>query len=227
MKQIVFRDRAHAGRLLAEALAHHAGRPDVLVLALPRGGVPVAHEVARRLQAPLDVLLVRKVGVPGHQEFAMGAIASGGIQVRQERLLEALGISPETFEAEAAVQARELRRREEAYRGHSHRPVIEHKTVILVDDGIATGATIRAAAQALRQQQPRCIIIAVPTAARDSCVVLAPLVDEIVTLSRPADFCGVGQWYEDFTQTSDAEVTRLLAQHPARMPLPRVAAPAG
>lgn len=227
MKEVVFHDRAHAGRLLGEALAKYAGQPDLLILALPRGGVPVAHEVARRLQAPLDVLVVRKVGVPGHEEFAMGAIASGGIQVRESMVLEALGIPEEAFAAEAAVQARELRRRELAYRGDSTLPVIEGKTVILVDDGIATGATIRAAAEALRQQRPRRLVIAAPTAARDSCATLAPQADEIVTVSRPAEFRGVSQWYEDFSQTPDAEVTRLLALHPPQTPWQREGAMAG
>lgn len=227
MTEIVFKDRAHAGRLLGEALAKYAGQPDVIVLALPRGGVPVAHEVALRLNAPLDVLVVRKVGVPGHEEFAMGAIASGGIQVRQDMVIEALGISAEAFDAEAAAQAKELRRRELAYRGHSGLPVIEDRTVILVDDGIATGATLRAAAQALRQQHPRRIVIAAPAAARDSCATLAPLVEEIVTVTRPAEFRGVSQWYEDFSQTSDAEVTRLLARHAPQTPWQREGALAG
>lgn len=212
MMPLVFRDRVHAGQLLAEALMKYANRDDVLVLGLPRGGVPVAYEVANQLHAPLDVLIVRKLGVPDNEELAMGAIASGGVKVLNSTVVRAFGIPPDVIEQAVATQSKELRRRELAYRGHTGAPEIKGRIVILVDDGIATGSTIRAAVQALRQQHPKQVIIAVPTAAPDSCEGLEPIVDDLVTLMRPEDFRGVGQWYEDFPQTSDAEVTQLLAR---------------
>jgi len=212
MKNLVFRNRVHAGQLLAEALMKYVDRDDVIVLGLPRGGVPVAYEVAKKLHAPLDVLVVRKLGVPGYEELAMGAIASGGVQVIHHDVMRAMGIPRAAFEAEAASQGEELRRRELVYRGHAGVPDIANKTVILVDDGIATGSTIRAAVQALRPQHPKQIIIAVPTAASDSCADLDPIVDDLVALLTPENFRGVGQWYEDFSQTTDAEVTQLLAK---------------
>lgn len=211
MKPPAFSNRSHAGSLLAEALLQHAGRPDVIVLALPRGGVPVACEIARKLNAPLDVLVVRKLGVPGYAELAMGAIASGGVQVIDHDMMRALGIPRAALEAEAAVQWQELHRRELAYRGHSAAPPVSGKTVILVDDGIATGSTLRAAVQALRQQHPQQIIIAAPVASRDACADLKPLVDGLQVLETPADFRGVSQVYEDFTQTTDDEVIQALA----------------
>lgn len=211
MNRPLFRNRAHAGKLLAEALMRHADNKEVLVLGLPRGGVPVAHEVARRLHVPLDVLVVRKLGVPGYAELAMGAVASGSIQVVDHDIMRALGIPRAALEAETAVQMKELRRRELAYRGHAGTPEVAGRTIILIDDGIATGSTIRAAVEALRQQQPGRIIIAVPVAAHDSCARLKPLVDELVVLETPEDFRGVGQWYEDFSQTTDEEVTQALA----------------
>lgn len=212
MMPLVFRDRVHAGQLLAEALMKYANRDDVLVLGLPRGGVPVAYEVASQLHAPLDVLIVRKLGVPDNEELAMGAIASGGVKVLNSAVVRTFGIPPDVIEQAVATQSKELRRRELAYRGHTGAPEIKGRIVILVDDGIATGSTIRAAVQALRQQHPKQVIIAVPTAAPDSCENLEPIVDDLVTLMRPEDFRGVGQWYEDFSQTSDAEVTQLLAR---------------
>jgi putative phosphoribosyl transferase len=212
MREMMFKDRKHAGKLLAGALTKFANRGDVIVLGLPRGGVPVAYEVARELDAPLDVMVVRKLGVPGWEELAMGAIASGGIRVLNERVIEAAGISPDLIDEAAAAEIQELHRREMTYRGHTGAPDVRHKTVILVDDGIATGATIRAAVLALRQQGPARIVIAVPTAAADSCSMLEPLVDELVTLSKPMYFRAVGQWYEDFRQTTDAEVKWLLAR---------------
>jgi putative phosphoribosyl transferase len=212
MKEMVFRDRVHAGRLLAEGLAKYAGRDDVIVLGLPRGGVPVAFEVARKLRAPLDVIVVRKLGVPGWEELAMGAIASGGVRVINHDVVRAAAISQEAIEATAAAQLKELHRRELAYRGHTGTPEIADKVVILVDDGIATGSTIRAAVQALRQQKPKQLIIAVPTAAAESCATLEPMVDEFVALVVPHEFRAVGQWYENFSQTTDAEVTQLLAR---------------
>lgn len=212
MKELVFRNRTHAGQLLAESLTKYADRDDVIVLGLPRGGVPVAYEVAKSLHVPLDVLVVRKLGVPGYEELAMGAIASGGVQVVHHDVMRAMGIPRAELEAEAAVQLKELHRRELAYRGHTGTPEIEGRIVILVDDGIATGYTLRAAVQALRQQRPKQLIIAVPTAAPDSCAELRPMVDELIALMTPAAFRGVGQWYEDFSQTTDAEVTQLLAK---------------
>jgi putative phosphoribosyl transferase len=174
--------------------------------------VPVAAEVAKKLHSPLDVLVVRKLGVPGYEELAMGAIASGGVQVIHHAVMRAMGIPRAALEAEAAVQLKELHRRELAYRGHTGTPEIKGRIVILVDDGIATGSTIRAAVEALRQQHPKQIIIAVPVAAPDSCADLEPMVDDLISLMKPDDFRGVGQWYEDFSQTTDAEVTQLLAK---------------
>lgn len=217
MKELIFRSRAHAGQLLAAALMHYAKRTDVIVLGLPRGGVPVAFEVAQQLQAPLDVLAVRKLGVPGYEELAMGAIASGGVQVVHHDVMRALSIPRAALEAEAVLQRQELQRRELAYRGHAGAPAITGKSVILVDDGIATGSTIRAALQVLRQQSPKHIIIAVPTVARDSYVMLKSLVDELIGLVIPADFRSVGQWYDDFAQTTDEQVADFMDR--ARTPV--------
>lgn len=210
MKDIIFADREHAGQLLAAALKKYADQPDVIILGLPRGGVPVAYEVAKRLHAPLDVMVVRKLGVPGWEELAMGAVASGGVRVINEEVVRGSSITPEAIERVAAAELEELHRREIAFRGHAGAPDVKGKTVILVDDGIATGSTIRAAVEALHQQEPARIIIAVPTAAADSCDTLAPMVDELVVLVRPIYFHAVGQWYEDFRQTTDAEVKRLI-----------------
>ena len=210
MNELIFKDRVHAGRLLADALSEYADRDGVVVLGLPRGGVPVAFEVAKKLHAPLDVLVVRKLGVPGWEELAMGAIASGGVRVINERVVRQAGISPEAIEEVASAQWRELRRREAAYRGHEGTPEVEGKTVILVDDGIATGATVRAAVQSLKQQGAEAVVIAVPTASTDARDLLEPMVDEFVALITPEGFRAVAQWYEDFDQTTDAEVTRLL-----------------
>lgn len=212
MNEIIFNNRVHAGQLLAKALMQHAGREDVIVLGLPRGGVPVAYEVAKRLHVPLDVLVVRKLGVPGHEELAMGAIASGGARVIHDAVVRGLAIPSAVLEAVAAVQGRELRRRELAYRGHAGAPAVAGKVIILVDDGIATGSTIRAAVQALRQQKPKRIVIAVPTAAPDTCAELESMADEVVALMKPQNFRSVGQWYEDFPQTTDDEVRQLLAE---------------
>lgn len=212
MNEFLFADRAQAGQLLAKALGKYAGRNDVIVLALPRGGVPVGYEVAKQLHAPLDVMVVRKLGVPGWEELAMGAIASGGVRVINEEVVRSSNIRPESIERVAAAELQELQRRETAYRGHTGAPEVRGKTVILVDDGIATGSTIRAAVEALRQQGPAKIVIAVPTAAPDSCERLAPLVDELVALMRPFYFHAVGQWYENFQQTTDAEVRQLMTE---------------
>ncbi|HXG48124.1 MAG TPA: phosphoribosyltransferase [Methylomirabilota bacterium] len=205
-----FRDRKQAGQLLADALSKYANRNDVIVLGLPRGGVPVAWEVARKLNAPLDVFVVRKLGVPGHRELAMGAIATGGVRVLNEEVVEQLGISPGTIDAVAAEEQKELARRECAYRGHDGAPQLRGKIVILVDDGLATGSTMRAAVRAVRKQQPARVVVAVPTAAASSCFSLEREADEVVALMTPEDFYAVGQWYEDFSQTSDAEVAALL-----------------
>ncbi|MES2467935.1 MAG: phosphoribosyltransferase [Verrucomicrobiota bacterium] len=212
MKVTHFRDRVHAGQLLAGELMQYADREDVIVLGLPRGGVPVACEVAKKLHAPVDVLVVRKLGMPGWEELAMGAIASGGVRVLNQDVVRSAGITQAAIEAAVTRESRELQRRELAYRGHTGVPEIEDKTVILVDDGIATGSTVKAAVQALRQQEPARIIIAVPTAAPDACAMLEPMVDELVVLLQPDEFRAVGQWYEDFSQTTDAEVTQWLAK---------------
>jgi predicted phosphoribosyltransferase len=209
-----FRDRIDAGQQLARKLTKYAHRPDVIVLALPRGGVPVGYEVARALHVPLDVFVVRKLGVPGHEELAMGAIASGGVRVLNDDVVGALGISAETVDAVAARESRELERRERAFRAGRAPPAVAGRTVLLVDDGIATGATMGAAIEALRHLQAGRVVIAVPTAALASVEAMREKVDEVVALMTPADFFGVGQWYADFSQTSDQEVCDLLAAQP-------------
>lgn len=205
-----YRDRADAGRYLAGKLADHAGRPDVLVLALPRGGVPVAFEVARGLGAPLDVFLVRKLGVPGHEELALGAIATGGVRLLNADVVNGLRIPPEVIDRVAATERVELNRREREYRGDRPPPETRGKTVILVDDGLATGASMRAAVAALRQGQPARIIVAVPIAAPSTCEELRAEVDEVICARTPEPFFAVGLWYEDFSQTTDEEVRDLL-----------------
>jgi predicted phosphoribosyltransferase len=207
-----FRDRADAGRRLAAALQHHAGRSDVLVLALPRGGVPVAYEVARALGAPLDIFVVRKLGVPGQPELAMGAIATGGVRVLNRDVVEALGIPPQMVEAVAEREQRELERREREYRGARPAPDVQGKIVILVDDGLATGATMRAAAAALKSQHPARVVVAVPTAAREACDDFRAEVDEVVCAETPPMFGAVGMWYDDFSETSDEDVRDLLGR---------------
>jgi putative phosphoribosyl transferase len=207
---MIFRDRTEAGRRLAERLRHYAGRSDVLVLALPRGGVPVAAEVARELGAPLDVFIVRKLGFPGQEELAMGAIASGGSRVLNRSLLGRLHVSPEALERVASREMDELERRERVYRGGNAPLPVHGRTVILVDDGLATGATMRVAAAALRGKDPARIIVAVPVAAESSCQDFGDMVEEIVCVETPRSFGAVGQFYEDFSQTSDEEVRRLL-----------------
>jgi len=206
-----FKNRAHAGKLLAEELERYAKREDLVVLGLPRGGVPVAYQIACRLHAPLDVLVVRKLGVPGFEELAMGAIASGGVRVIDEMLVCRRRIPQEVIEQVAAREMKELRRREIAYRGHEGAPVIAGKAVLIVDDGIATGSTMHAALEAIRAQNPARIIVAVPTAPAETCAWMDGLADEVVCLMMPDDFHSVGQWYEDFSQTDDEQVTELLA----------------
>lgn len=206
----VFQDRFHAGRLLGERLEQFANRNDIIVLALPRGGVPVGFEVARKLNAPLDVFVVRKLGVPGHPEFAMGAIATGGVRVLNEMVVYELDIPRSAVDAVAREEERELRRRELAYRGHGDSPMVADKIVIVVDDGIATGSTIRAASRAIRHQRPSKLIIAAPVAASTAANELRGEVDDLVVLFTPREFISVGQWYQDFAQTTDEEVTALL-----------------
>jgi predicted phosphoribosyltransferase len=208
----LFRDRAEAGRFLAAKLSNYAGRDDVIVLALPRGGVPVAYEVAAALGAPLEVFVVRKLGVPGHEEYAMGAIASGGVMVLNEDVVQALGIPPSVVESVAAREREELARRERLYRGERPAPQVRGRTVILVDDGLATGATMQAAVRALRQQRPARIVVAVPVGAPDTCAQLRAEADEVVCGITPEPFHAVGLWYRDFSQTSDDEVRELLAK---------------
>jgi predicted phosphoribosyltransferase len=205
-----FRDRFHAGRHLASALAKYAGQPNLLVLALPRGGVPVGYEVAKALHAPLDLILVRKLGVPGHEELAMGAIASGGVRVISDEIIRALGISERAIAATAAQEERELERRAHAYRGDRPPPDIKGRTVILIDDGLATGSTMRAAVAALKAQNPERLVVAVPVAAEETCEFLRAEVDEVVCALTPEPFFAVGQWYQDFSQSTDEEVKELL-----------------
>jgi len=209
---MLFRDRTEAGRALARRLTAYANRSDVTVLALPRGGVPVAFEVAKALNAPLDIFVVRKLGVPGHEELAMGAIASGGVRVINDDVMNHLGLPGAVIDAVAAREEKELTRRERAYRGVRPAPDVRGRTVILVDDGLATGPTMRAAAAALRKQQPARLIVAVPVAASQTCKEFKTEVDEIVCGETPEPFLGVGRWYHDFSQTSDEEVHRLLEQ---------------
>jgi putative phosphoribosyl transferase len=207
-----FRNRTDAGRLLASKLMTYAGRPDVLVLALPRGGVPVAYEVASALDAPLDVFLVRKLGVPGHEELAMGAIASGGVRVLNEEVVRSLYIPPQIIDRVAEVEGHELGRRERLFRGDRPPPDLAGRTVILIDDGLATGSTMRAAAEAIRQQRPARLVVAVPVAATETCDDFRSEVDEIVCAFTPEPFHAVGLWYDDFTQTTDDEVRALLVR---------------
>ena len=215
--RMTFHDRKEAGQLLAQRLLHYANRPDVLVLGLPRGGVPVAYEVAQALHAPLDVMLVRKLGVPGQEELAMGAIASGGRRVLNAEVVQGLGIPPRVLEAVTAREQRELARRERLYRGDRPGFDVRGRTVILVDDGLATGATMRAAIAALRQQQPARVVVAVPVAPPSVCQELRAVADEVVCLLTPEPFFGVGAWYDDFSPTTDEEVSRLL-QRPTQIP---------
>jgi putative phosphoribosyl transferase len=207
-----FADRRHAGRLLAAALESYAGRSDVIVLGLPRGGVPVAFEVARALHVPLDVIVVRKLGVPGWEELAMGAIATGGVRILNRDVISSSSISPEQIEEATARELSELRRREIAFRGSPGAPDITGKTVLLIDDGIATGATIQAAVRVLKAQKPAAIIVGVPVASDEAVGMLEPEVDAVTVLQTPSDFRAVGQFYDDFSQTTDADVRALLSE---------------
>ena len=213
---MLFKDRKEAGRILAGKLRAYAGHDDVVVFGLPRGGVPVAAEVAQTLAAPLDVFIVRKIGAPHQPELALGAIASGDVQVVNWYAVDTLHISEETFAAIVARERAEILRRESEYRQGKSLPSVEGKTVILIDDGLATGSTMLAAVQALRQLAPARIVVAVPVAAADTCAQLNREVDEVVCEATPEPFYGVGMWYQDFTQTSDAVVRRLLTESAAK-----------
>ena len=205
-----FRNRHEAGRDLARDLLEYAGRHDVVILALPRGGVPVGYEIAQALHAPLDLLIVRKLGVPGEEELAFGAIATGNIRVLHDTVIRHTGLSDAAIEQVTRDEAHELLRREQAYRGHRPPPAIEGRIVILVDDGLATGSTMRAAIAAVRQRRPARIVVAVPVASHETCEELRHEADEVHCSITPLLFSGVGQWYEDFSQTTDAEVRELL-----------------
>ena len=205
-----FQDRIDAGKRLAERLDRFARQPDVVVLGLPRGGIPVAHEVAARLGARLDVFLVRKLGVPGHPELAMGAIAEGGVEVLSRDLIHELGIPDALVQRVAARERVELERRDASYRGNRGAVPVHDRTVILVDDGLATGSTMQAAIVSLRQRDPKRIVVAVPVGAKETCQSLARSADEVICVAMPEPFNAVGLWYEDFSQTSDEEVRRLL-----------------
>lgn len=207
-----FRDRRQAGLQLAAALAGYASRSDLIVLALPRGGVPVGFEVARALGAPFDVFVVRKLGVPGHEELAMGAIASGGIRIINEDVVAMFGITDDVLASTAAQEQVELERRERRYRGDRPSPSVRDRTVILVDDGLATGSSMRAAVAALRAEGPAAIVVAVPVAAAESCEAFREVADDVVCAATPERFQAVGLWYDDFTQTTDEEVHDLLEQ---------------
>jgi putative phosphoribosyl transferase len=207
----IFKNRSDAGQFLAEKLAEYADRPDVLILALPRGGVPVAYEVARKLHAPLDVFVVRKLGVPGHEELAMGAIASGGVTVLNQDVLSYVRIPEGLIDQVVANELRELQRRERLYRGARPPLDVRGRTVIIVDDGLATGSTMRAAVKALRQQQPKKIVVAAPVGARETCEAFKNEVDTVAICAiTPEPFNAVGLWYQDFSQTTDEEVRDLL-----------------
>jgi putative phosphoribosyl transferase len=207
---MIFHDRAEAGRLLADKLADYAGRSDVAVLGLPRGGIPVAFEVARELHAPLDVFLVRKLGVPGYEELAMGALATGGVRVLNEEVTRALGISEDVVESIAAKAQDELERRELVFRGNRPPLDLGGRIVILVDDGLATGSTMKAAVAAVCRQGPAQTVIAVPVGSQETCAELQSAADEIVCLRTPDPFRAVGLWYKNFSQTTDQEVRDLL-----------------
>ena len=207
-----FSDREQAGELLAEALVAFSDSTDVVVLALPRGGVPVAAAVAKALNVPLDVLVVRKLGVPGYPELAMGAIASGGVRILNRDVVESIGIPDRVIDAVTAAEERELERRERAYRDDLPPPDVAGKTVIIVDDGIATGSTMMAAVAGLRQLKVARIVVAAPVIAPSTLMTLQRAVDEVVAVFVPNNFSGVGQWYQDFSQTSDEEVRGILSR---------------
>lgn len=205
-----FRDRREAGQLLAEELKKYADNPDALLLCLPRGGVPVGHEIARQLHIPFDVFVVRKLGLPGHEELAMGAVASGGGRVLNQEVIRRAEVSDETIEEVARNETKELERREREYRGGRSGATLKNKTVILVDDGVATGSTMFAAIEAVRQHGPERLVVAVPTMPGDTLEALKQKADEVVAVMAPENFMAVGQWYENFSQTTDQEVKDIL-----------------
>lgn len=207
---IQFENRIDAGQKLGDKLGYLGNLPRLLILGLPRGGVPVASQVATRLAAPLDVFVVRKLGVPGHEELAMGAVASGGVQVLNSEVVITLRIPPAVIDQVAVKELRELGRRERIYRGHRPFPDLRHANVVLVDDGVATGSTMLAAVRAIRKMQPDLLVVAAPVMAQDAAATLAREADACVTLAIPEPFGGVGMWYADFSQTTDAEVIQLL-----------------
>lgn len=209
----LFLDRRDAGRRVAARLLEYANDPDVIILALPRGGVPVAYEVAHALNAPLDLFVVRKLGAPGQEEMAIGAIASGGVRVLNEELIDYLGISDADVERIAGKEERELRRQEKEYRGDAPLPKLAGRTVVLVDDGLATGATMKAAIAALRERDPGRLIVAVPTSEPTVCAEMRRLADDCICATTPIPFRAVGIWYEDFSQTTDEEVRLLLKRN--------------
>jgi predicted phosphoribosyltransferase len=208
----IFRDRSEAGRRLALSLREYANRDDVVVLALPRGGVPVAYEIAKALNAPLDVFVVRKVGMPWHEELAIGALASGGVRLLNEELIDAYQVDRRDVDRILRREEAELERREQLYRSGRPFPDLQGKTVILVDDGLATGSTMRVAVEALRKEEPSRIIVAVPVAAPETCDAFRDIADDIVCAVTPEPFYAVGLWYDDFSQTTDEEVHDLLAR---------------
>jgi putative phosphoribosyl transferase len=215
---MIYSDRRHAGRRLADELAGYRARLDTLVLALPRGGVPVGFEVARALELPLDVLVVRKLGVPGHPEYAMGALASGGLRVLNQSLIDALGLSPNAIQQVTDAEQHELERRERLFRGARAPLPLAGRTVLLVDDGLATGASMQVAVRAVRRAEPARVVVAVPVGSREAIRMLAAEADEVVCPAAPEPFRGVGLWYQDFSQTDDAEVGALLHRAQAGRP---------
>ncbi|WP_150301332.1 phosphoribosyltransferase [Pseudomonas profundi] len=210
---MLFTDRAHAGKQLAKALSDLTGQPDLILLALPRGGVPVAAEVARALGLPLDILLVRKLGVPGHEEYAMGAIAGGDLIFLNQQVLRQLKLEQEQIDAVVERERAELHRREQRYRGQHPAPELNDHNVVLIDDGLATGATMRVAIRAAHQAGARSVTVAVPVGASDTCSELATLVDRLECPYPQSDLGGVGYWYEDFAQTTDEQVIQILQQY--------------
>ena len=219
-RTVVFQDRAEAGQRLAARMADYRGAPDLLILGLPRGGVVVAFEIAEALHAPLDVFVVRKLGVPGQEELAMGAIATGNVLVKNRAVLDALSFSENVLQTVIQREREELTRREAAYRGDRAPPTVSGRPVILVDDGLATGATMQAAIEGVRMLQPARIIVAVPVAAPSVCERLRPMIEDFVCLETPEPFWGVSQWYQDFRQTSDEEVRELLEKASQRLSAP-------
>ena len=209
---MIFRDRTEAGQVLASKLTKYLNQVDTVILALPRGGVPVAYEIGKELGLPVDIFVVRKLGVPGHEELAMGAIASGGVRHINRDVVDQLRIDSETIDVASRREQKEIERRERLYRGQRPPVDVRNKTVILVDDGLATGSTMRAAIAALRQHRPARIVVAVPTAAPQTCSEIADEVDEIICAATPETFYAVGQWYQEFSQTTDDEVRELLAR---------------